>query len=115
MFDSHPAIARYRSPIVRHGSARLATDARARLCAGLWSQACAAVVGVVVVGLVGGDALLVEQVGHAAVVAHGEDDEVLIVLGVGQAGEVDAAGPGGGHAEGGGGAPVAGDQAGGGV
>src|SRR5439155_18580927 len=64
---------------------------------------------------VGVHGLLVEQVGHAAVVTYHEDDVVLVVLVVGELGDVNAGGPGDGHGKRVAGRPVAGYEAGGGI
>ena len=65
---------------------------------------------IVVVRMVCGDALLIEQRSYAVVVAHHEDDVALVVLDVGEQRKVDAAGPGGGHGQGIARSPVAGNQ-----
>ena len=51
------------------------------------------VVGKVVVRLIGGHALLVQQVGSPSIVTHREYDVALVLLIVGQLGEVNTAGP----------------------
>ena len=72
---------------------------------------CFAIVGIVVVSLICSHALLVEQRRYAGVIAHDEDNVVLVALCVGEQCKIDAAGPRCGHSQHVGGRPVTDEQA----
>jgi hypothetical protein len=73
-----------------------------------------AIVRVVVVGLVGGDRLLVKEGRRASVLDH-EDHVVLVALRIGEERDVSSGGPIAGDGQGVAGTPVAGDEPGGGI
>ena len=68
------------------------------------------IVRIIVVGLVSGHALLIEQRRRAVIIAHDEDNVILVGLSIGEDRKIDAAGPGCGHAQDVTRRPVASDQ-----